>query len=1337
MPDNWAGGLAKCPVCKNVVQISTNITAQPPRSTKPIPQGPAAPQSPAGAPEQPVASVAASPGRSWWLSWKVTVPLVAILVAGVTAVVLFKPALIDWTRNEFNEDARFFPDDCQIIFSVNVEEIQSSQAGHTILHQIEARYSDADKDTSEQEGFEKAWGFNLSEVRRVSFGGLFSETGAGIDEVMVVRTKKPITSAAILDKRTSKFDKKIIGKHTYYEIKEKAASATRYEPNAFAVPDSRTVIFGEPKVLKLVLGREYTRITPQSLHNVVTDVKFDRGMGLVIDLKDIADPARKQWGLDFERLSKGLVRDAKGLGLHADFDTSIHLQITLVCQDDNSAQDLRKLLEAGLMAIRKPSEKVLSDEELIHSLFDPKFTVESSKLKGNLAIKQDHIPRLVRKGPELMRVIGAAGGTETQRVETTTSAALSNEEVYKRTVRSTVYIYNPKGWSGSGSLIDRKHVLTNEHVARHNDRVLIAFPLHRGDQIVPESSVYNELFKRGEAMEGMAIGADPRRDLALIELKSEAPTQAQVLPLSRRPVNQGQLVHSIGNPEGSDACWVHTSGTVRQVYHRTWGPKNREYSAKIVETQSPTNHGDSGGPLVNDHAELIGVTQGGKPASSLEVDKEKKSVDIHSIQLMSWFIHVDEVKDFLKSKNQGWSEGGAEEVVEIAHLGKLMEDLKKNDAAVCRVAAFKLAQLGPDAEPALTDLTKLLSHKDKDVRMVAAFAVGQIGEKATDAVPTLCTSLKDRDMRQNALVALARIGPGSREAVPELVQLLHEEKLERLTRETTVRVLGCIGPDAREAVKPLVELLAKERDRHVRLSIIQALGLIGPDAREAVPQLARSLKDTDAIIRQEAIVALARLGKEARSAVPAMAEALRDRSPSVREFALDCFAGMGEDAAAAVPGVLDLAVREHDGVMGWRAVEALGRIGPSAKVAFGLLNDRLEEAKSAKHEAHAALSSWALNQIGRIGPKDAESFAKLLHDGKSEDSVRVEAARSLGFLGAEAHSVVPELCKALRSDQEPGVRQGAAVALGRIGTPAKAGVGDLATAFDQDLQWPVRMAAGRALEKLGPDAGPAVPSLCKVLSQPRKAVTEQDKAEEALLRSQTVKTLMAIRQDAREATSILAPLTNKEIEKDRAARIQAVQALGAILRPALDAAGDQAVLRADADLKARKIGSIALARALDRILEEDREVRKEAALALGIIRSGEPEAIESLIHAFEDQEDIGIEAVKALGRIGDPAVEFLIHAKNLANSLVRVRLGCVQALTAMGDGTLSDQNREKALVALDRRQRGYSFEGARYRPEPDRVIQANLLVARDRLKRVKSSAPPKSAPKQDDRPKKE
>jgi S1-C subfamily serine protease len=153
--------------------------------------------------------------------------------------------------------------------------------------------------------------------------------------------------------------------------------------------------------------------------------------------------------------------------------------------------------------------------------------------------------------------------------------------------------------SGWGVDVQRRLVLTNDHVVEQATRVGAYFPRHKEGNLVAERLAY---LKDGRAIEGELIDSDPKCDLAQVRL-SAIPDGATAPVLATQSPAVGDTIHSIGNPGAIDALWVSTHGTVRAV-HR-FRESDGVFEARVVETQSPVNAGDNGGPAVNDRGGLV------------------------------------------------------------------------------------------------------------------------------------------------------------------------------------------------------------------------------------------------------------------------------------------------------------------------------------------------------------------------------------------------------------------------------------------------------------------------------------------------------------------------------------------------------------------------------------------------------------------------------------------------------------------------------------------------------------------------------------------------------------
>jgi hypothetical protein len=177
-----------------------------------------------------------------------------------------------------------------------------------------------------------------------------------------------------------------------------------------------------------------------------------------------------------------------------------------------------------------------------------------------------------------------------------------------------------------------------------NDSLEVFFPEFE-DRLVLDRNRYLAKGKANPQLHrARVLAADESKDLALVQLEF-IPPGAQSLILSKVSASPGERVHSIGNPGGSGALWVYTSGTARTApYRKQWQSSGfggvMKHDALVIETQSPTNPGDSGGPLLNDQAELVGLTQGNLTTSN--------SISI--------FVDVEEVRNFLKASGYSGAE---------------------------------------------------------------------------------------------------------------------------------------------------------------------------------------------------------------------------------------------------------------------------------------------------------------------------------------------------------------------------------------------------------------------------------------------------------------------------------------------------------------------------------------------------------------------------------------------------------------------------------------------------------------------------------------------------------
>ncbi len=268
-----------------------------------------------------------------------------------------------------------------------------------------------------------------------------------------------------------------------------------------------------------------------------------------------------------------------------------------------------------------------------------------------------------------------------------------------------------------------------------------------------------------------------------------------------------------------------------------------------------------------------------------------------------------------------------------AAIPALLEGLRSKEVNIRRNAAFALGEIGPEAEPAINDLAKvLIKDPDREVRRNAAFALGEIGFQST---PVLVKALSDRDsrVRRNVAAALVRIGEP---AVPFLTAILQDTS--PLIRKNAAGILGRIGPKAKDAI-PALERALDDEDKAFCWTVKQALRNI---KQVTVEDLIACLNDKDIIIRSKAVKTLGEKGVKTRNVISALVFCLNDEKAEVRKNAAFALAEIGEPA---VPALIE-ALESRDFRIRKNAAFSLGEMGELAEEAVPGLEKLLNDTNS-------------------------------------------------------------------------------------------------------------------------------------------------------------------------------------------------------------------------------------------------------------------------------------------------------------------------------------------------------------------------------------------------------
>jgi hypothetical protein len=177
-------------------------------------------------------------------------------------------------------------------------------------------------------------------------------------------------------------------------------------------------------------------------------------------------------------------------------------------------------------------------------------------------------------------------------------------------------------------------------------------------------------------------------------------------------------------------------------------------------------------------------------------------------------------------------------------------------------------------------LATALFDTNDAVRFQAAQALADMGPEAAPAVPALAQALAgpDSEMRHVAAHALSEVGPAAAPALPEIIAALRSDKRDQ-EGPALIITLGNIGPPAKPAVPLLIDMLEHEKEDFIRSLIVEALGKI--EDPEALPVLFGMLQAEKGVIfdvREDAAWAVGRFGEQARFVVPTLVNLLDDEN---------------------------------------------------------------------------------------------------------------------------------------------------------------------------------------------------------------------------------------------------------------------------------------------------------------------------------------------------------------------------------------------------------------------------------------------------------------------------
>ena len=379
-------------------------------------------------------------------------------------------------------------------------------------------------------------------------------------------------------------------------------------------------------------------------------------------------------------------------------------------------------------------------------------------------------------------------------------------------------------------------------------------------------------------------------------------------------------------------------------------------------------------------------------------------------------------------------------------------------------ATIALAEIGPEAAPAVESLTQLAAEGEIEERIQALLALAAIGEKAATAAPVMVKALDSEDVALHfpAAFALGRVRAADADAALEKAAAGDDPFLAEVASWARARIhpddkslvddavkrlrtgLHSDRPNERAAATSGLSDLSEKLEEPVRRELAgefadllsDPVAEVGLGGGGALIRLGTTAVDTlrerlsDPALRGRVLEILGAIGPAAKPAVDDIIKSLDDADPAVRGDAAVAIASIGPDAAAAVPSLVKMLADEGAPAARYPAAFALGRIGRAAKPAV----EQLRALATSSDEVLATVALWAAL---KITPEDSSLFDQAIPALRKavraeREIVRLEAAVALGEIGAAAASAIPILELVSEEDSSKPVRAAAAAALAKI-----------------------------------------------------------------------------------------------------------------------------------------------------------------------------------------------------------------------------------------------------------------------------------------------------------------
>ncbi len=273
--------------------------------------------------------------------------------------------------DSLGDELKYMPNNSQYIASVRVEELLKSD----VFKELRRETPELDKQMTA--GMNKEMGLAMEDIEQMVTGGSGPK-----DMIVVVRSKKALNAADLRSKnKNGTYTETKVGKYVMQESQGVGSPA-------FCVVDKKLLVLGDKEAVRSVLTRDKKPEFSKNMQAAMKKVDFSKTIAVAADIKSGTGKANVRPGDAMQFLGGNAnmfsgMDKAEALAFQAKIGSDVRLDLTILCQDAKSAEDMKKVIDGFLVLGR--SNKQMPKE--LNDMLDINLKVEGANVTASKSFK--------------------------------------------------------------------------------------------------------------------------------------------------------------------------------------------------------------------------------------------------------------------------------------------------------------------------------------------------------------------------------------------------------------------------------------------------------------------------------------------------------------------------------------------------------------------------------------------------------------------------------------------------------------------------------------------------------------------------------------------------------------------------------------------------------------------------------------------------------------------------------------------------------------------------------------------------------------------------------------